>query len=572
MAAQYVHQQRAAASTSQPSQGQQGQQHQQGGSTERSRTNSFDNPPLSAPLATPEWYALYGVPYGFYPPGGYTYPSSPVTTATAATSQSEYRRSLQRSPLSTDNGAQAAGSSLRSQSQPASRSGVNAQQGQPYSGSMPQANGLVGSRQVNGVPIPNFMPDEGECDTAPQRPMSDSPASDDGPSAYVGYYVTDASSPNRRAQQGHPSGLAFGDLSQSAQGRNRRLSTDQLPQTLLDRRMRRASRSPSPLGHGRAFSVGTSNPGPSALASGNNGTRSAARPLVVNGTGSSALRTSSTPSQGHGSGLSPLDDLSRPSQDNPLQIQGHGFSSHPVGSVDSQSSTNSDVFMPQSSVPERTGPVIVNGSTNAPSAPSSNAGSIQGQGGVHHSEDASFRDRILSQHMASQALLQQDFRFPSPGGRQKASNRAAQNGVIAPLDLAMGGNRVNGHGLSVEAQHLSPVYETRSPSPTIKKGELVMQSKTMRSSNLAEDAKSARTADTKAPSGSEAKSNPSQTAKPNGVRENGHVRSAKSESHGADGGWQQAPTKGRKKGTEARASGSGSSEQPPQHEADRKGG
>ncbi len=39
----------------------------------------------------------------------------------------------------------------------------------------------------------------------------------------------------------------FGDLGQGNQGR-RRLSTDQFPQSILDRRMRRTSRSPSPWG------------------------------------------------------------------------------------------------------------------------------------------------------------------------------------------------------------------------------------------------------------------------------------------------------------------------------------
>lgn len=528
---------------------------------------------------------MYGFPYqAFYAPAGYNYPPSPATTTAAAT-PSEFRRSLQRSPLATDDGTAAAGSSLRSQSQPASRSAPNGpagQPGQPYSGSAPQTNNLAaGARQVNGVPVPNFMPDEGECDAASQRPVSNSPASDDGPGAYVGYYVTGASSPSRRSQQALPNGLAFGDLTQSAQGRNRRLSTDQLPQTLLDRRMRRASRSPSPLGHGRAFSVGTSsNPLPSApFPGGSNGTRSAARPLVVNGTGSSTLRTSSTPSQGHQSNLSPPDDHSRANQDNPLQIHGHGFSTHPVGSVDSQSSLNSEGTTPQPpapSAPERTGPLIVNGSTNAPSLPSSDSGPLHGHGMSYHPEEASFRDRIMSQHLASQALMQQDYRFPSPSGRQKMPSRPVQNGVIAPLDLATGGSRVNGHGLAIDAQHLSPINETRSPSPTtIRKGDHPIPSRTARPSNLAEEAKSSTQQLPGMTVRAAAAGPSSQAAKVNGIRENGHVRGAKSESLSGEGGWQKA-TKSRKKGAEARnagtGSGSGSSEQPPQHEADRKGG
>jgi hypothetical protein len=276
------------------------------------------------------------------------------------------------------------------------------------------------------------------------------------------------------------------------------------------------------------------------------------------------------------------DDASRTSQDNPLQIQGYGFSSHHVGSVDSQSSATSEIT-PQPPVPEqRTGPVIVNGSSNVPSIPSSSSGPLQGQAPLaYHSEEASFRERILmSQHLTSQVLSQQDYRFPPAGNRPKGTSRPGQNGGIAPLDLATGSSRINGHGQSVDAQHLSPINETRSPSPTtIRKGDHQLPNKVKRPSNLAEEAKTVPAPEAKQPQPVQPVQPPAratasqltQALKLNGARENGHVRGAKSESHSSDGGWQKA-TKGRKKGSEARNTGTGSSEQPPQHEADRKGG
>jgi len=587
--------------------------------SERPRTNSFDNPPLSAPIAGPQdWYSMYGVPMAaaYYGQSGLAYASSPATAATATTP--EYRRGLQRSSATTESGASTSGSSLRSQSQPASRSAPATQQGQGFPGtSTPTNGGANPARQVNGVPIPSFIPGDAVYDEAPQHPASKSPASDEG--AYLGYYVSDTSSPAR--SQGPPNAIAFGDSTQPAQGR-RRLSTE-VPQTILDRRMRRTSRSPSPLGHARAFSTGgtAAAPGQATTAVNPNGPRTASRPLVVNGTGSS-LRTSSTPLQRHdptGLAADPNTDESRRlSQEQSLQVQGLGISGHAVDQGDVQSSTRPEPA--QTPVSERT-PLIVNGTTTPTATNAAAAAALTSPSAPRPVDDPSFRDRIALMSMnqyawASQTQVQPEVvNGTQTSLRQRALSRQ-QSGVIAPLDLATRDNRMNSHQLSIDAQHLSPINETRSPSPTVirkgdyppradqsssvaqnatpkvqtdplvpgrkeneTKGSTANQPKQAHTSAQSPKRLSAATqrspqAATQPQSHSQTSGQaPAQSPRVNGIRENGHTRGVKSESHGADGTWQKA-TKSRKKGADVKNLGSGlvSGEQPPKHEADRKGG
>ncbi|OLN96511.1 Poly(A) RNA polymerase cid13 [Colletotrichum chlorophyti] len=603
MAAQlHVQRMQGSSSTSQPG-------------SERPRTNSFDNPPLSAPIAGPQdWYSMYGVPVStaaFYSQSGFAYPSSPATTT--ATPTPEYRRGLQRSSVTTESGASTSGSSLRSQSQPASRSAATGHQNQnqAYAGtSTPTSGSSNPARQVNGVPIPSFIPGDADYDESPQRPASNSPASDEG--AYLGYYVPDTSSPAQ--PQAASNSIAFGDSSQRSQGR-RRLSTE-VPQTILDRRMRRTSRSPSPLDHTRAFSGGQSaTPSQAVASSSPNTPRAASRPLVVNGTGSS-LRTSSTPSQRHASvGLmTPAEsnpaDASNSSQDDSPKVQGLGISSYSGDQVNGQSSVRLEPA--ETSVAERT-PVIVNGTTS-PAATSNTATSAPSTT-PRNVDDASFRDRIASMSTSQYAWTPQGQMLPdSPSGsqmslRQRALSRQ-QNGVVA-LDLATRDNRISGHQLSIDAQHLSPINETRSPSPTVvRKGDYPLKTDQQPStgqhpvSKASVDVSSNKAGDNKGPAAKEIQqaqaSAPSpkrqsttqrpaqgvaqpqsqpqpshqasaQSPRLNGIRENGHSR-GKSDSHGPEG-WQKA-TKGRKRGPDGKNQGSNfvPSEQPPKHEADRKGG
>ncbi|KAL2754009.1 hypothetical protein ACRALDRAFT_2028526 [Sodiomyces alcalophilus JCM 7366] len=626
------HQQRMQAGT--PSQQQQQQQppppqvqpqkQPQQGPSGRSRTNSLENAtPLGTPLAGPEWYGMYPFAYPFFPASGYTYPSSPATTT--PTPAPEFRRSLQRSTVSAESGTSASGSSLRSQSQPASRSVPVSHHGQPFSGSAPSTNGAVGPRHVNGVSIPSFMPEDADYDAGPAQPSSGSPASDDG--AYVGYYIPETASPGKRAQIA-PNGIAFGDLTQTGSGQRRRLSTDQLPQALLDRRIRRASRSPSPLGHSRAVSASNSSSKPASPSPfpGSSSPRTAARPLVVNGTGSSTPRTSSIPRPApQPSGLS--EEASIPVCDGSLHPEGHVVQPTRPGPMEDQTAGTMDYAAAQPTLP-----IIVNGSTtNIPPA-AAQVPSMPVVAPPQAMEEASFRDRIammnMDPYLANQGLFQSDWVYPGQSHvtRQRVLSRQSQNGVIAPLDLAIRDNRVAGHFSGTESQHLSPINEARSPSPTAVRsggGDSSTQGDKLAGSHSPMvDTQTKRRAPEHHPLGegsdSAAKDHgpfqaqhaqpssqqrygkagggntrsvqqsqpghmppppqtptqgPGSRSKANGSRENGHVRGTKSESYNAEGGWQKA-TKGRRKGGDGRnpAASFLPSEQPPRHEADRKGG
>jgi hypothetical protein len=544
-------------------------------STGRSRTDSFDNPPLSAPLR-PEFVYTYAIPVqGYYHPNSATFttfPSSPATT-----SASEFRRSLHRGAMNSDAGGSGGSGALRSQSQPASRTPMTPAQpaqGFPAPGHNVQGGGhAVPGRHVNGVLIPSFMPDDSgdaDFDDAPAKVLSDSPPEDDGPRP-IGYYVNESSSPIRKVN-GFPTPVpAFGDLGQGAQGR-RRLSTDQLPQSILDRRMKRTSRSPSPLGHARAFSVGTSSAPLTSAPFQVNGKLTPNRaPLVVNGTISKptstpgSLRPSAPPAP-------TAEHISSEEAgfDNPLYIsQGHGFGSpwteqpvlHPFTAVE----PNPPTF------PER--PVIVNGSSSGRSPITS-----------HSAADLSFQHRVplggpLSTGLPYVPMNGESGNTGVPGfssppvNRSRIISRQQQNG-IAPLDLATGDFTV---AQDIQ-QHLSPVYEHRTPSPTavrrfdvppIAPPPLVLRDQRPDPSRL--NQKTPPTGPTMKYDSSN-RSPPLDPRASSGPRENGHVRGVKSQAESTNS-WQRP--KARKKAVadlKSAANGFPYGEQLPKNDADRKGG
>jgi DNA polymerase sigma len=546
-------------------------------STGRSRTDSFDNPPLSAPLQPEFMSYAYGMPgQGYYHLGTApltAYPSSPATTAA-----SEFRRSLHRGAMNSDTGGSGGSGALRSQSQPASRTPMTPAQpaqGFPAPGHNVQGGGhALPPRHVNGVPIPSFLPDDlgdADFDDAPAKVLSDSPPEDDGPRP-IGYYVNESSSPIRKIS-GFPTPVpAFGDLGQGAQGR-RRLSTDQSPQSILDRRMKRTnSRSPSPLGHARAFSVGTSSAPLTSAPFQVNGKLTPNRaPLVVNG-------TISKPTSILGPVRSPAppgptaENISSEEVgfDNPLYIsQGHGFGSpwteQPVLPPFTAVEPNPPMF------PER--PVIVNGSSSGRS-PST----------THGAADSSFQHRVplggplptglpympMNGETSSNGVTG----FTStPVNRSRIISRQQQNG-IAPLDLATGDFTV---AQDIQ-QHLSPVYEHRTPSPTavrrfdvppVAQPPLVLKDQRPDPSRLNQKTP---------PTGPAMKYDPSNRSPPldprasSGPRENGHVRGVKSQAESTNS-WQRP--KARKKGVadlKSAANGFPHGEQLPKNDADRKGG
>jgi hypothetical protein len=561
-------------------------------STDRSRTNSFDNPPLTAPLRQDMQYIYpYSMPQtSYYAHHGFTtYPSSPSTSSSATAT--EFRRSLHRSTVTSDSGLSTGSGSLRSQSQPASRTsqlpaGAQGTAGYPVSSQVPMPVSALPLRQMSVVPpMPGLMPDEraaAEYSNDQIKPLSASPPEDDGP-RYVGFYVNEgpvavgnpvAAIPPLTTVSNGLSSVA--DAGQSSQGR-RRLSTDQLPQSILDRRMRRTSRSPSPLGHARAFSAGTnsaplaSNPFPQTTSK-----LGPSRPLVVNGTAMPAKSAPATamPSRNQSSMVS--EDSS---YDNPLRInlqQGLGMTWPEQYAAQPPKAAHE----PSPPTPADR-PVVVHGTTSIPAAPPVAQQPLL--------DSPSFNQRMarfstLNINAASYTYANGDSqngvqRTPQ-NGRSRAISRQQQSG-IAPLDLATGDFMLN-----QDLQHLSPVYEHRTPSPTFMRkyeppharaekaaasGSSKLASATSATGSLPPKPPVPRSHANKTPPLKEAS-----ISSPNNARANGF---AKEHEHGhgqrkeGDHGWQKQKSKKKAGVADLKtAAGLTQVEQIPKNDADRKGG
>lgn len=399
-------------------------------STGRSRTNSFDQPPLTG--TRPEFFAwpqpqqlqhIYAVHAAQqYQHHGYgTYPSSPSTVPP------EFRRSLHRTNAANEGGS-SNGGTLRSQSQPASRT--------PAPGVQPSSNYATSAQTANGLsaytprpsmlsPFPGYAVDDrsnSEADDIANRTLPDSP--EDDPAGQAGYFAVDPSPP--RSTHGVP---ACRDASTSSASR-RRLSTDG-PQAVLDRRLRRTSRSPSPAGHGRLGATGPYSAPPASATFPQNGQRSIkeSSPLVVNG--STFMPPPTTWSQVTGDA----------SYENPLHIT-HGSAANGAAVPEASATATSSSDRP----------LVVNGSSAkssdlprntvampAPATSGQRPAVSGGLTGVPYATVTAFGDS-----------------FPNRG---KAQPRV--QGGLASLDLAV-------HNPSYPAQqHLSPVYELRTPTPTV---------------------------------------------------------------------------------------------------------
>lgn len=558
----------------------QAQRLQTGSATDRARTNSFDNPPLTAPVR-PELVYPFTVPVqpsAYFHPGFTTYPSSPATTATAPSANgqaAEYRRSLHRNAGTSDSGSSPGSGALRSQSQPASRTPmVISQPLSQYSTSGQSQNGATSSqmRQLNGMTVPSFVPDEagdGEMEGgATPRVLSDSPPEDDGP-RYIGYYVNEHASPNRQAN-GFPSSSGAtlsAPISQSSQARRRRLSTDQLPQSVLDRRMKRTSRSPSPMGHTRAISVGMSSaPLPSAPFGQAGGEKPSSKPVVVNGSvpASSSALASRRPPQAPDAHAS--EDGGHHDNANALHIQ-HSMS--PSSWSEQQPSAPLSNTEPAAVPPPPDRPVIVNGSSTnrSPAA-------------VPSLLDATFQQRMamgVPLHLPYSAVV------GDPNGSLVGFARLHTRQQLAPLDLA-----TQDFGVHQEIPHLSPVYEHRTPSPTVSRkfepspgtqspgsgSHKENRSDFSKQSQKAPVNKSPTSSSSNRQLNDSANRSPVQDQRVNGVtKENGHTRTTRNHSENA-GGWQRSKQRKKVGGGDSKhlVNGSSHSEQPPKNEADRKGG
>ncbi|KAI1309676.1 hypothetical protein F5Y03DRAFT_69723 [Xylaria venustula] len=529
-------------------------------STERSRTNSFDTPPLSAPIRPeirPEMY-YYSMPmqqaqayYGFP-----AYPATPSNIASA-----DFRRSTHRSTAASEAGHVSSGSTIRSHSQPASRPIAVAPGVQNFAIPSQMSTGFtnVPARHVNGIPIPSFIPDE--CnDNEQDSSAADSP--DDGKSSS---YYTNPSSP--RKASGATNGMpTFGDIGHHSEnpGQHDHLS-DEFAQTVPDSTSTR-SQSPSPPGQETAYQSSSSTLPTAATFSPKQLARETA-PLVVNGSQSRPLINSPPKQIWHGDPLGPANVVG---YENPLHIhQGPVFANSQSASISDQSTTPRKANSP---VPDR--PVVVNGSR----PPSGLV--TPPQAGPYFTNDAVTLNSEGALHVATWPPGTLPVSHAAPPGRLPHTlqrfPRPVPSPLIAQLDLATETSLQN------DLHHLSPVYETKSPPlHYARKLELPFGETSGRITNSNQrrhevtpdliriQPKNLAGSPTLEVEGS-SHSNP----RINGLRENGHTRSAKSESDnaGLNGAWQKPRGRKRVNDLKGRTEVLAQSEQPPRNEADRKGG
>ncbi|QSZ37358.1 hypothetical protein DSL72_009456 [Monilinia vaccinii-corymbosi] len=522
--------------------------------TDRSRTTSFDQGPLTAPIR-PEGMYFYPLQYAGQPmyayPTSITNPSSPQLSAVVP----ELRRGVHRSTVTngsnpTSNMVQSNGS-IRSHSQPGTRTAPSPLllQGNGHISHGSNGHGVYQPlrQQANGVPIPNFIADETNEQGYESRRTATTPPELSTPKEYVGYYVNEPT--HTYSRKDVPLTIpAFGDLS----GNRRRLSTDQLPQSIRDRLKRNPSRSPSPMGNDRQLLLAQSAPVQHAISSSNLRALNSHGPLVVNGSSTSGLGSSyeiNLATEGWGS------------EDQNLDPRGS------VGSMSQASVTGSDISLGEDisgqltpkdprSFPSEDSPLIINGSS-ANCTPTHGAGSHQSVA-INGSPTADGLNGTLRS---------------SPNSRSRL-NRNTPIGGVSHLDIAHGHNDI----LQKEFTHLSPVYETRTPSPTInRKFETLKSNGSPASSATTPDKHQVEHPKTHLNHSIATEQPLRQSAA--SLKQNGHTRSAKSESSGPgslSGSWQKIPNK-TKKGRgppEAKTANGGHShgEKLPVNESERKGG
>jgi len=488
---------------------------------DRHHGSSFDNPPLTAPLR-PEmyFYPLHyqGTPmYGQHSPS--TYPSSPSMSPALP----ELRRSLHRSTVTGGQGAGSSSSgSLRSHSQPAARSVQSTVPLQGLGVSNVGMNDFGNYRQPNGVIIPNFIADENmeigvESESST---FADSPPNGT-PKEYVGYYVNEPSvpPPPRRDPVVIPAIPAFGDI----QRRRRVSTTEQFPQIVLDR-IRRTSRTPSP--H-RTYSTSViSSPfrNPSQQYNPNSNLRVSNEqgPAVINGSG---FVTPSTFDQQASVDDAPLSDKSNYDTSIPAVYPASKvFVPNPPTEVDhllQAAQQGAAVELRHDSPP------VVNGSSYRVNDREYPSPTLVANGVIS----------MTPPRRLTPEQVQENRPEPSKGNR---SNRQSQNGAMSPLDIGPG----QSEALRDDFPHLSPVYETQTPSPTAyRKFEPILDNPQAESRPTLQVGVDESKPALKLALSNSTKGNQKQNIV---AMPNGHTRAAKSEGSGP-GAWQKIP-KSKKKG------------------------
>lgn len=520
--------------------------------TDRARGKSFDNPPLTAPIR-PDMYfyplQFQGTPmYGQQSPS--TYPSSPLMSPALP----ESRRSLHRSSITNGSGPGAIGSngSLRSQSQPAIRSGPS-QYGNQYA--MATAPGFPQTRSANGVVVPTFIADEASnqfADTERGTSLGESPP-DGRPKEYMGYYISASPLVGASRESLVPPAIpAYGDSTRD----RRRASSEQFPRAIMDR-LQHSSRSPSPLGRDRKYSAGASSasltPGPfrQSMSRSNLRILSEQTPLIVDG--SRSVPMSHTPMH------KPSMNETSHSGDNNHNAIGSSFDT-PYQTLNQNDSVaqNKSVGLGVTMYPD------VNSNESAQS------GIESAKSNENHTpplSQSSMNATKLGPSPAAQTLAPVEqangVARLSPNTRNR-TNR--QNGGVSPLDIGPSQNEF----IRDDIPHLSPVYEHRSPSPTTSRK---FEGSTTMARNGVSPPKTS-TATSSLALKLALSNSTQQSSTDSAPKSNGHTRGAKSEGGTGSGNWQKIlKTKKKTQASDPKSSQTQAhSEQKPKNDSERKGG
>jgi hypothetical protein len=519
--------------------------------TDRSRGLSFDNAPLTAPL-----YYFYPMPFQGAPIYGQQSTSSPYPSSPSMPpAMPELRRSLHRSSVTSGSGPANAvpNSSMRSHSQPAARTALSplafqyAMHGMPPYQQIPQPNGIS--------PHQSSPNDNGEngFDTESMKSNAESPPVGGLEKDYKGYGLNGSI-----IYQNPLESVAHAPVSTSPS--RRRVSTEQYPQAILER-LRRVSRSPSPLGRDRGYSAGNGSAVgaygalPHSMSNGNVRALNEQSPLIVNGSysipvsrasaGPSSISGSSSDDQYHDALATSIDSLyltpTGSTERSQLETVGLGVSVQPRN-------VSEETIMNLNGSPSRM--------TEMEAHPTLQAiGPSLGPIPTLRASRQSSSPEALSP-----GSVTPDPSSPNP----RARGSRPQGGAVSPIDLGL----QRSDSLRESISHLSPVYEIRSPSPTAsRKLETRLNPHppppphwTAESSRVLK-----ATVDNVVQK---------PHAAPTG-KANGHTRNSKSEGNGP-GSWSQIP-KWKKKGVANDAKGklNGTqihSEEVPRHESERKGG
>ncbi|CAI6334398.1 unnamed protein product [Periconia digitata] len=506
--------------------------------------------------------------------GSRTNPSSPSLTNSVPT----LRRQVHRPSNASENG------SLRSHSQPPR--GLQPQGVIPGYPPMPQ---YYDPAAFAGYPVarsttqeaPTSSPPgatETQAARVPNYPEVQPPSESETPKEYVGYYVDEPPAPRSLQEYTVSQIPSFSELAQ----RRRRVSPE-ITQPLLNTALRRVSRSPSPLGgHMRSQSSNAPLPSSSAKTETRKERTDSVRPPLDNGP---VIVNGSYPTPSHESRTRSGTVDSVASVDvpgHPAVGLGMGMFMNPeqYGLADSPERPGAPANeLKKSGHNEMLEPSIVNGTVNGfphmdlngmaqPSGGSQQAFPALPDGWMNYNlSNGSAPER--SEEVSPTRLPPQQWR-PAPYG----------NGMAA-LDTISTSRPVPQEVQSATLPLLSPVFETRTPSPTVSRQPQPAKATNGAKSQLKENNNHAR----------RASHSPGQTAAPKDNRNNqpkggahsneksNNNNSKASSSNGSNNNnnnsnsWQPSKTKKRKGKGGNRANDNKSAGEPlPANAADRKGG